>query len=102
MFRLDYWKALNQPFYPFHDVEKKLIKNTDTPRPIYSHTTLLFILPLNSCVVKPNSTYIADDKDNDQIVTGVGQNEKLKAISPKIRLSIKLCTTIAAPILSSI
>ncbi len=69
---------------------------------MYSHTTLLFILPLKVCVVKPKSTYIPDDNDNDQIMAMLGQNEKLKASSPKIRLNIKLCITIAAPILSSI
>lgn len=58
--------------------------------PTYSHNTLLFILPLRCCVVKPNKTYIADDNDNDQMVTGVGQNEKPKASSPKIKLTIKL------------
>lgn len=70
--------------------------------PTYSQTTLLTNLPLTCWVVKPKNTYIADDKDKALMVIGEGQKEKLKAISPKIKLKIKLCIRTLAPILSSI
>ena len=67
-----------------------------------SDTHILPHCPVTQSAPQPQSTYIADDKDNDQIVVGEGQDEKLKASSPKIRLNIKLCITMAAVILSSI
>ena len=80
----------------------KPTKRTTAPIPIYSQATLLVNLPLKICVVKPKRTYMADDKDSDQIIGYNGQNEKLKASSPKTKLRIKLCTKVAASILSSI
>lgn len=80
----------------------KPIISTVAPIPKYSHTTLLFTLPLRTEVVKPSSTYIEDEAIKGQIVVGVGQKEKLRAISPSIKLKIKLCTQIAVETLSSI
>ena len=45
---------------------------------------------------------MADDNDKDLIVMEEDQKEKLKASSPKIKLSIRPCTMTAAEILSSI
>lgn len=76
--------------------------NTAKPIPKYSHTTLLFTLPLKTEVVNPSKTYIEDERINGHMVVGVGQKEKARASSPRTRLSIKLWTNIAVDTLSSI
>ncbi|KKQ85532.1 MAG: hypothetical protein UT77_C0008G0024 [Candidatus Daviesbacteria bacterium GW2011_GWC2_40_12] len=88
--------------YPPQEVDTKLTKNTATPIPTYSQTTLPLSLLRRFCVVNPKRTYIADEIVKDRIVTGEGQKEKLRASSPNTRLKIKLCTSMAIEILSSI
>ena len=62
----------------------------------------LGLIPNSQQFLLGYATYIAEDKDKDQIVVGIGQNEKLNASSPRIKLITKLCTIIAVEILSPI
>lgn len=88
--------------YPVQEVVINDTINTTAPIPKYSHTTLLFTFPLKIWVVRPKITYIADESDKDQIVVGIGQNEKLIASSPKTKAKIKLWIIFAVVTLSCI